>query len=156
MREIACLKTENGEIQQEGTPEEIYAQPANRFVAEFMGSNNRLEASLAEVTGKPARLEGNARSLWGQLRVSKRPGETATALSYVERVQLVDGPGESRLRMDLKSSYYLGERWEYLLELDGLKLRVWGKGPMARGKQWVACRLKDCGFFSSLRVRIGE
>jgi hypothetical protein len=39
--------------------------------------------------------------------------------------------------MDLKSAYYLGERWEYLLELDGLKLRVWGKGPLARKKQWV-------------------
>jgi iron(III) transport system ATP-binding protein len=57
------LLLENGEIQQEGTPEEIYAQPANRFVAEFMGSNNRLEGRLVEVRGKLGRLGGNGESV---------------------------------------------------------------------------------------------
>ncbi len=131
------LLLEAGQIQQEGTPQEIYAQPANRFVAEFMGSNNRLEGKLAEVRSRQARLEGNGWSLWGELRVSKRPNEEATGLIHVEQVQLVGGPGENCLKMNLKSAFYLGERWEYLLVLDGLQLRAWGKESLNAGEHWV-------------------
>ena len=30
----------NGEIQQVGTPQDIYNEPANRFVAQFIGESN--------------------------------------------------------------------------------------------------------------------
>src|SRR5258706_12106246 len=52
------LVLDGGQVQQEGTPEEIYGRPAGRFVAEFMGSNNRLEGRLAEARDGRARLEG--------------------------------------------------------------------------------------------------
>lgn len=35
-----------GEVQQIGTPSEVYEQPASRFVAEFIGDTNLLEASV--------------------------------------------------------------------------------------------------------------
>ncbi|MEE9496863.1 MAG: hypothetical protein V3V39_10085, partial [Desulfobacterales bacterium] len=35
-----------GEIQQVGTPREVYRAPANRFVAEFVGANNILEGRV--------------------------------------------------------------------------------------------------------------
>ncbi len=37
-----------GEIQQVGTPEEIYNEPANRFVAEFIGESNILSGVMLE------------------------------------------------------------------------------------------------------------
>lgn len=37
----------NGEIVQQGSPEEIYTQPNNEFVAEFMGQYNLIEAQQA-------------------------------------------------------------------------------------------------------------
>jgi len=45
---IAVMK--DGRVQQVGTPQEIYSKPANRFVAEFVGSPkmNILEATLDE------------------------------------------------------------------------------------------------------------
>ena len=38
----------NGEIQQVGTPEEIYNEPANRFVANFIGESNILSGVMLE------------------------------------------------------------------------------------------------------------
>jgi iron(III) transport system ATP-binding protein len=44
----------NGEIEQEGTPEEIYTVPANEFVATFMGTTNLIRGTWR--AGPPARL----------------------------------------------------------------------------------------------------
>ena len=131
------LVLETGEIQQEGTPREIYAHPANRFVAEFMGSNNRLKGTLLEARGTRARFGGRGWSLWGELRVPRRLNEEVTGLIHVERAQLVEEAGENRLKMYLKSAFYLGERWEYLLTLEELQLRVWGKESLDPGERWV-------------------
>ena len=38
----------NGEIQQVGTPQDIYNEPANRFVAQFIGESNILSAVMLE------------------------------------------------------------------------------------------------------------
>ena len=37
-----------GEIQQVGTPEEIYNEPANSYVANFIGESNILSATMLE------------------------------------------------------------------------------------------------------------
>jgi multiple sugar transport system ATP-binding protein len=53
---IAVLK--DGELQQVGTPNEIYNTPANLFVADFMGSPamNLLEGRVALANGAPPRV----------------------------------------------------------------------------------------------------
>ena len=129
---------EDGQIRQEGAPEEIYARPVSRFVAEFMGSNNRLEGRLAEIRGGRARLEGEGWSLWGELRGAKRVGEQAVALIHVESARLAEREGENCLKLDLKSACYLGERWEYLLTGPTLHIRAWGDKPLPPGDYWVA------------------
>lgn len=40
-----------GKLQQIGMPEEIYRQPANRFVADFIGETNFLQATLEQTAG---------------------------------------------------------------------------------------------------------
>ena len=49
-----------GRIAQIGTPAQIYARPATRFVADFVGSSNVLPPSVTERLGGPAR--------WASLR----------------------------------------------------------------------------------------
>ena len=44
----------DGRIIQMGPPQEIYARPASRFVAEFMGEVNIFEVSGGQVAGQPA------------------------------------------------------------------------------------------------------
>ncbi|MBU5483374.1 ABC transporter ATP-binding protein [Clostridium sp. MSJ-11] len=46
-----------GEIQQIGTPLEIYNTPNNSFVASFIGENNIIEGTLAELEGKDVKIK---------------------------------------------------------------------------------------------------
>jgi spermidine/putrescine ABC transporter ATP-binding subunit len=45
------LVLSNGQIVQEGTPQQIYGKPRTRFVADFIGASNLLEATVAEACG---------------------------------------------------------------------------------------------------------
>jgi iron(III) transport system ATP-binding protein len=103
-----------------------------------MGSNNRFDGKIAEISGNRARLENDGWSLWGKLQGNKEPGAPGTGLIRVERVRLADSGGENHLKMQLKSALYLGERWEYVLQLGELRLRVWGEEARAPGECWVA------------------
>ena len=132
------LLLDKGQIQQEGPPEKIYGEPTSRFTAEFMGSNNIFEGKIAEISGGRARLAGDRWSLWGVLKTEKTRDATATALVRVESVRLSDGAGENRLKMLLKSALYLGERWEYVLDLGDLRLRTWGETSRPVGEYWIA------------------
>jgi iron(III) transport system ATP-binding protein len=129
---------DQGIVQQEGNPEAIYARPASPFVAEFVGSNNRLPGRIAESDGRRARLAGDGWSLWGELRAAKNAGDQALGIVRVERLRLADGGGENKIKMALKSASYLGERWEYLFAAGDLQLRVWGDAPLAPGEYWLA------------------
>ncbi|WP_232696800.1 ABC transporter ATP-binding protein [Brevibacillus daliensis] len=48
---------QSGEVQQIGTPHEIYNKPANRFVASFIGETNIWEGIVREVTGNEVLVE---------------------------------------------------------------------------------------------------
>ncbi len=58
----------DGRTQQVGTPEEAYTEPANRFVASFMGYRNMVELPVAETTGKEVTLAGDGLTLTGTRR----------------------------------------------------------------------------------------
>ena len=45
-----------GRIRQLGTPDELYERPANAFVAQFVGENNRLEGAVSHVVGSRCRV----------------------------------------------------------------------------------------------------
>jgi iron(III) transport system ATP-binding protein len=141
------LLLDRGVIQQEGPPEKIYGQPTSRFSAEFMGSNNRCEGKIAEVSKGRARLEGDGWTLWGKLEAEKTPGATGTALVRVERVRLAESGGENHLKMQLKSALYLGERWEYVLQIGDLRIRTWGEISRLPGDYWVSIPPDDLWIF---------
>jgi spermidine/putrescine ABC transporter ATP-binding subunit len=73
-----------GQVQQIGTPSEIYFQPKSRFVAEFTGISNLLnitvsgydrERSLieAKINGEPLRIKGTEKSPGNDLMILLRP-----------------------------------------------------------------------------------
>ena len=45
------LVLSNGRIEQEGTPKQIYGKPRTKFVADFIGASNLLQATVAEECG---------------------------------------------------------------------------------------------------------
>jgi len=52
------LLLRNGRIEQEGTPAELYGSPRSLYTAEFMGSNNRIDAKVTAINGDRVTLSG--------------------------------------------------------------------------------------------------
>ena len=82
------LLLNNGKIEQQGTPQEMYGSPSTLFTAEFMGSNNRLDGKVTEVRDGRARIEGHGWALWGKAGEGVTQGQDATAVIRVEQVRL--------------------------------------------------------------------
>ncbi len=132
------LLLNGGVIEQQGTPTEMYAQPQTFFVADFMGSNNIMKGRIGDIKGGEARIDlDNGLSVWGLRRTNAAIGHEATAVIRVEQLHLADGPGHNRAEVDLATSMFLGDRYEYVFHAGGDLLRAWGKRHEAAGKRWL-------------------
>ena len=122
------LLLNNGVIEQQGTPQEMYGSPKTLFAAEFMGSNNRLHGTVSALENGRARIEGASWALWGMAGEGVSVGEEATAVIRVERLRIASAPEENMLALPLLTSMYLGDRWEYLFRTEGddFPLRAYG------------------------------
>jgi iron(III) transport system ATP-binding protein len=132
------LLLNNGRIEQQGTPQEMYSGPKTLFTAEFMGSNNRLAGRIAETRDGRARLEGNGWGLWGVARgEAVAQGGEAHGVIRLEQVRIAREAGDNRLRLALSTSMYLGEKWEHLFRLGEVPVRAYGTEELGAGEYWV-------------------
>ncbi len=65
--------------------------------------------------------------------------------------RVADGLGENRVRLPLVTSMHLGDRWEYLFTLAGLRMRAFGREPLAAGDQWLEISPGDLWVFQAPR-----
>ncbi|VVD88388.1 lipase [Pandoraea aquatica] len=142
------LLLRNGRIEQEGTPAELYGSPRSLYTAEFMGSNNRIDAKVSTVDGDLVTLAGDGFALQARARDTLAPGQDAQAVIRLERVQVADGPGHNRVNAQLVTSMYLGDRWEYLFHCGALRFRAFGHVPREPGNHWVEFPANDCWAFA--------
>jgi len=126
-----------GIIAQEGAPTALYNDPATLFTAEFMGSNNRLEGTLVEVSGGRATMDVFGERITGMAKTKAAVGSKAVGIIRLERVNCASGPGPNRLKMELKAPMYLGERWELVFARDNLTVRAYASAPLAPGEHYV-------------------
>ncbi len=87
-----------GIVQQVGTPDEVYGDPANRYVAGFMGYRNMLELDVARVTGTEAVVTGQGVRFtgraFGQLETTRavaaiRPEDIVVEAAGPNQVQVI-------------------------------------------------------------------
>lgn len=134
------LLLNNGVIEQQGTPQQMYGAPTTLFTAEFMGSNNRLNGRIVEVQGEQARIEGKGWTLWGKAAPGLKEGQDAIAVVRVEQVKVNDPTEQNAITLPLLTSMYLGSHWEYLFRdvaEDSPVVRAFGAKPPSDGE----CRL---------------
>jgi len=141
------LLLNNGVIEQQGTPQEMYARPTTLFTAEFMGSNNVLAGKVSELRDGEVLLGGDGWSLWGEARGNVKAGTDATGMIRLERVRLADGKGDNRVRLPLVTSMYLGDKWEHLFHAGDMRLRAYGSAPLAQGEHWLEIPRDDLWVF---------
>ena len=111
-----------GRVQQEGSPFEIYARPANRFVADFIGRVNFLEGRVMAVEGKLTRLD--VRGVILEVPSPAAPlsaGHPATLVVRPETIHLAPTAAAetAAFRGTIRRAVYLGSTIEYEIE--------WGK-----------------------------
>ena len=89
------LVLRDGRVMQAGTPEELYTQPANRYVAGFMGYRNMLSLDVTARSGELVTLFGHGLTLAGTCR-EELDGTSAVAAFRPEDV-VVGDTGENRI-----------------------------------------------------------
>ena len=120
----------DGAIEQEGTPSDIYQEPATVFAAEFTAPSNRLEGTLVENSGPNAVIEVMGLRIGGITQTRASPGSRATGMIRVERTHIGGGPGQNRIPMKLAAQMYLGERWEFVFVNESLTVRAYASTPL--------------------------
>jgi putative spermidine/putrescine transport system ATP-binding protein len=92
----------DGRVMQIGTPAEIYARPASRFVADFVGSSNVLPPDFVERFG--------GRRGWGSLRP--------------EAIRVATGASGDAVPARIVSRAFLGATTRLTLDAEGLRLHA--------------------------------
>ncbi|MCW5777510.1 MAG: ABC transporter ATP-binding protein [Phycisphaeraceae bacterium] len=123
-----------GRVVQLGAPADLYRRPRSRFVAEFLGETNFLEAEVLGVEGGIARLRTPAGELAafiaddGERGANDRPAPASRVTLSIrpEAIRLLPSPQDSGPRPQdsslparLLDTLYLGETAQHTLELQG-------------------------------------
>ncbi|MDP2573040.1 ABC transporter ATP-binding protein [Vibrio penaeicida] len=104
----------NGKIEQVGTPKELYAQPENEFVADFIGEANLVDCLVVAVNEGVAKIDvlgytfelNCAHAKNGKGRLAIRPGA----------IQISSSSESNTLSGKIKVASFLGDHMEYELE----------------------------------------
>ena len=104
----------DGEIEQVGTPKEIYREPATAFVADFIGDTNLLDG-VVENTTHPPRLELDAGTETAiDLGDAGAKGDVVASIRP-EEVELVE-PGAGVVDGTVVDRFFHGERTNLVVE----------------------------------------
>jgi spermidine/putrescine transport system ATP-binding protein len=123
----------DGLIQQMGGPTELYERPVNRFVADFIGTSNFVDASVLEANGEGGHTTVRTdRGLVLRGRVTDRTltlavGDAVTVVTRPERLEVVapEGageapPGSTQVEGRIHQGTYLGDQTEYRVATERL------------------------------------
>ena len=111
----------DGTIRQIGTPRELYEQPTDAGVAQFIGKSNVLDATVVEQSGRRTRvtIDGVEGALWSRAPNTPLLNTRGVLSIRPEGVRLLprDGNGSHRLVGRVSSATYLGHMNEYVVTL---------------------------------------
>jgi spermidine/putrescine transport system ATP-binding protein len=120
----------DGVVQQQGDPTTLYERPVNRFVADFIGTSNFMDGTIADDLGggRVAVRTGTGMTLRGWLTDrdhAPNTGDSVTVATRPERLEVLPaegaGPGadgQTQLRGRVRQGTYLGDQTEYRVDTD--------------------------------------
>jgi iron(III) transport system ATP-binding protein len=149
---------DGGEIQQLGTPEEVYREPANRFVATFLGRCNVMDGVVRDAAAADGTVEvevgagglrllvaGAAAARHSLVSVAIRP----EAIRLVQRTSTNGARRESNVfDVSISDVSFLGDHYEYRLNAGDVALvaqspRQVSPTDLQAAIDPAACRLVD-------------
>ena len=108
----------DGKIQQIGTPTDIYNEPINAFVADFIGESNILDGVM--ISDKKARFAGQ---VFDCLDGGFEPNEPVDVVIRPEDVDVV-APEKGMLVGEVSSVTFKGDYYEIIVDIKGFKWMI--------------------------------
>jgi len=124
-----------GRVEQVGTPEEVYREPASRFVAEFVGDNNVFDGTPVETKGCSVRV-GDA-----TFEVEKEVDDATTVCVRPESLRF--DCEQNRFRVRVESVEFLGDAYRAHCEWDGREVLVKTRKEPPTGDAVLGFRPED-------------
>ena len=138
-----------GRIAQFGSPQEVYARPATRYVARFIGAINELEGTVVEASDGHVVVETpHGRVVSSDNPAGLAPGAAAVALWRPERGSLssTEPATVNRWRVTVEASMFVGSHTEYLVHSGDMRARLWSpryESFAADSENWVGVSPDD-------------
>jgi iron(III) transport system ATP-binding protein len=116
-----------GQVAQAGPPQEIYLEPASRYVADFVGSSNELFGTVRSSVDGVAVVETELGAVTGVPGAEIAAGAHVVALCRPERTRLaVDEPSSpNRWRGEVRAGAFLGASLEHVVRVGDHTFRLW-------------------------------
>jgi iron(III) transport system ATP-binding protein len=125
----------DGRIEQIGKPREIYERPRTRFVAEFLGNANLIDAVVQHADGGVYRLETPHGELRAGAGATFATGDSVVLSVHSEQVRLEPGPHSeprpNRWPGTVRARAFRGDAVDYVVSVNGVELRA-RCGPSVR------------------------
>lgn len=120
---IAVLR--DGQIEQLGTPSDLYRHPCSNFIAGFVGQANLLTATVSEVSSSSIGID----TFCGSIEVPKGPyefvsGTETQMLIRPEALRLNPGAGHVTFQTTVLESFYYGSSSHLEIESGGHELQM--------------------------------
>jgi len=128
MSDTICIMRD-GRIAQTGSPRDLYDEPVNHYVADFIGKSNFFMGEVVELGGGGAAIKAEA----GRVLRGRRPkdaerlavGERGAIAVRPELIQVLPSGAAASAELDvaiegrIKNRIFLGEHTKYLVETRG-------------------------------------
>jgi iron(III) transport system ATP-binding protein len=143
---------EAGHVLQVGSPREVYARPARKTVANFIGETNFIPGTIAGVEGDAILLEtraGRFTGVMGDATATPAVGAQVTVSIRPECWTLHrEQPGANAVKGTIGESVYLGEVAQYEFHCGGESIKIFELNPRflgqsARGELWASVEPHD-------------
>ena len=130
MSDRICIMRD-GHVVQSGSPRELYDQPTNLYVADFVGKSNFIAGSVTNVNGRSVAVRNqNGQTFIGSPSASASKLSVGAPASIAIRPEMVvlgaHNSNAADMEMDvalngrIKNRIFLGEHTEYLVDAEGL------------------------------------
>jgi iron(III) transport system ATP-binding protein len=153
---IAVMR--EGRICQVGSPQDIYASPAEPFVADFIGTSNFLRGHMAGV-GEDGTILVDLDAVNACLRINTSKSfapETPLLVSVrPEKVRIMDRssgaalPEGNCLEAEITDGIYVGACYRYRLKVEGAIVRAETEAELPAAKVWISLPSDGCAVFEA-------
>jgi iron(III) transport system ATP-binding protein len=118
-----------GKVEQIGSPREIYYRPSSRFVADFIGETNFIDAKILSAEGERALIDVAGYRLEAGNFIGARPGDQVALVIRPEAAVLAE---KGFLKAKVTLSTFMGSHQYYQALIGGIEVQITDYNPVGK------------------------